>query len=224
MKDEVFKLFKDLEEAKEHFIEYLENNFEFLNYQIQSDIHEVDINRFEIRKCIVFEMGITALTMLGITLEEFLKTLLKFNSFKYSFDENSNLSTVAKDSKKAESDFGSMTLHNAIEKSLNEKIITKAEFDRLMDFKKFIRNAFVHSDKSKMFDDNEIKVDMVELKEGNFSKVENGAYTMTELFFAQGLGKKIAAEKSAKVIYENIDKLFIEISNRFWENYQNPKS
>ena len=119
----------------------------------------------------------------------------------------------------AEASFGFFKLHNAIEKCLKEELITDEEKNQLMEIKENIRNAFVHSDKSKIFEPN-IKgnVDSVKLDGGNLVLKESKDMSALALFFAHGFLQKNLANKEAKNIFENVDVLILQISNRFWEN------
>ncbi len=213
--------YKNVEEAINSFSKKIRNNFEFLNLQHQTGFHEVDIKRFETRICVCVECGISAIVMVGVTLEEFLKSLLKYKFISENRDDSvePSLDEVEKSSLEAESNFGFFKLHNAIEKCRAEELITEEEKTQLMEIKEEIRNAFVHSDKSKIFDPNtKGEVTSVKLGNGNLVKKESKELSALALIFAQGILQKDLANKEAKNIFESVDGLILQISNRFWES------
>ena len=219
--------YESVEKAVESFSTKIKDNFEFLNLQHQTGFHEVDIKRFETRICVVVQCGISAIVMIGITLEEFLKCLLKNKFIADSRDESTepSLDEIEKSGLAAEANFGFYKLHNAIEKCLKEELITEEEKNQLMEIKEYIRNAFVHSDKSKIFDPN-IKgsVDSIKLDGGNLIPKESRDMNALALLFAHGILQKDLANKEAMNIFENVDALILQISNRFWGNRDKNKS
>jgi len=213
--------YKNVEEAVKYFTDKITAGFSFLNLQHQTGFHEVDIKRFETRICVVIDCGISAIVMVGVTLEEFLKSLLKYKFISENRDESvePTLDELEKSSLAAESNFGFFKLHNAIEKCRAEELITEEEKSQLMEIKENIRNAFVHSDKSKIFDPNvKGEVTSVKFEDGTFVPKESKELSALALIFAQGILQKDLANKEAKSIFENVDSLILQISNRFWQN------
>ena len=92
-----------------------------------------------------------------------------------------------------------------LKKCLKEELITEEEKNQLMEIKEYIRNAFIHSDKSKIFDPN-IKgsVDSIKLEGGNLILKESKEYALA-LLFAHGILQKDLANKEAMNIFENVD-------------------
>lgn len=218
--------YPNVEGAVKYFTEKVTANFEFLNLQTQTGIHEVDIKRYETRVCVAMNCGISAIVMVGVTLEEFLKSILKYKFISENRDESvePSLDEVEKSSLEAESNFGFFKLHNAIEKCKAENLITEEEKTQLMGIKENIRNAFVHSDKSKIFDPNtKGAVTAVKLEEGNLVIKETKDMSAIALIFAQGILQKDLANREAKNIFENVDSLILQISNRFWEDREKSK-
>ncbi len=132
---------------------------------------------------------------------------------------DSNLSEIERLSLDAEKNFGSFKLHNLIEKVFKENLITTNERDRLMEIKEFIRNAFIHSDKSKMFDP------AIKTQVGFFS-VENNKIKLQEeklmnilgFNIAHGLAQAKLAKENSRRIFEEVDSLIVTICDRFWSN------
>ena len=213
--------YENVDKAIESFSTKIKDNFEFLNLQHQTGFHEVDIKRFETRICVVVQCGISAIVMVGVTLEEFLKCLLKNKFIVENRDESiePSLDEIEKSGLAAETNFGFFKLHNAIEKCLKEELITEEEKNQLMEIKENIRNAFVHSDKAKMFDPNtKSNVDAVKLEGDKLVLKESKDMNALALFFAHGILQKDLANRESKNIFENVDSLIMQISNRFWEN------
>lgn len=225
--NKVFSPHKNVEDAVEHYSKKIKENFGFMNLQHQTGIDDVDIKRSETRICIVVGCGIAALVMVGVTLEEFLKTLLKYkfvsenrdNNIEPSLDESEKLSIDAN------SCYGLFTLHSAIEKCFKEGLITDEEKVQLMKIKEFVRNAFIHSDKSKIFDSNKKgNVELTLIDEGNFIYKENKMMSALGMIFVQGIIQKGIANNNAKRIFEEVDSLIITISTRFWEILKKKKN
>ena len=219
--------YKNVEEAINSFSEKIKSNFDFLNLQHQTGFHEVDIKRFETRICVVMECGISAIVMVGVTLEEFLKCLLKNKFILENRDESvePSLDEVEKSGLAAETNFGFFKLHNAIEKCLKEGLITEEEKNQLMEIKENIRNAFVHSDKSKIFDTTvKGNVDAIKLEGDKLVLKESKDMNALALFFAHGILQKDLANKESKNIFDNVDSQIFQISNRFWENRDKNKN
>jgi len=165
--------------------------------------------------------------MVGVTLEEFLKTLLK-NKFIVENRDKSvepSLDWMEKSGLSAESNFGSFKLHNAIEKCFKEKLITDEEKMQLMAIKENIRNAFVHSDKSKIFDSStKGNVDLLKFKNNKIIREESKDMSALALFVVHGIQQKHIANKEAKNIFNKVDALILKINNRFWDTTNSNKA
>ena len=85
-----FKPFQDKQSAVFHYSHKINEHFELL-HQKQTDFHEVDIKRFETRQCVVFGLGISAIVMISVTLEECFKTLLKHHYFFNNLEQSPDL-------------------------------------------------------------------------------------------------------------------------------------
>lgn len=218
---EIFKPYKTVEDAIKNISDEIRNNFEFLNLQKQTGLHEVDIKRSETRLCIAIGCSISAIVMVGVTLEEFLKTLLKYKFIRdnRNIEIEPDLSEMKRLSVGAENKYGFFKLHNAIEKARKEKIITEGEKDKLLLITKYIRNAFVHSDKSKIFDpENKTNVFQVGFKDNDFQIEDEKSMSILELLPVQGIAQKKLANENAKSVFLEVDSLILEISERFWDN------
>ncbi|MCJ7498169.1 MAG: hypothetical protein MUO78_08565 [candidate division Zixibacteria bacterium] len=162
-----FNPFKDKVDALLYYSQKLNSSFDFLNQHTETGFHEVDIKRYEARQCVALGLGISAIIMVSVVLEECLKTLLKYHHFTQNIDKSAkpSLGEWERACLEAEDSFGTYGLHNAIQKARKEGLITPEEESDLLDIKEFIRNAFVHSDKSKIFDANQkIPINLVALE------------------------------------------------------------
>lgn len=119
---EPFNPFSSKESAIAGYAKKVEQHFALLTEQIQTRMPEVDIKRWEARQCVAFELGISAIVMTCVALEEFLKCLLKYNYFKNTLDRDSKsgLEELESASVGAEDAFGTFKLHNAIQKARKE--------------------------------------------------------------------------------------------------------
>lgn len=218
---EIFNPFADKNSAIEFYSRKINERFNFLQYQ-QTDIHEVDIKRYEARQCVVFGLGISAIVMISVTLEECLKTLLKYHYFLNNLPQSPelNLEDWEKASLAAEDAFGTFKLHNAIQKARKENLIDENEEKILLEIKDFIRNAFVHSDKSKIFDEqSKTRVDAIKLEHGKIQHKGNRDMSILALNIAQGFAEKELANKESPRILEQIDSIIITICERFWKTH-----
>jgi hypothetical protein len=213
--------FKDKLSAVQHYSRRIDERFDFLR-QKQTGFHEVDIKRFEARQCVVFELGISAIVMISVTLEECLKTLLKRHYFYNNLEQTPGLDLEQweKTSLEAEDAFGTFRLHNAIQKARKEDLITETEEQQLLGIKDYIRNAFVHSDKSKMFDERtKTRVDAIKFEGGKIKHKGSREMNILAMNIAQGIAEKELANQESPRIFEQIDSIIVTICERFWRTH-----
>ncbi len=219
--NEYFNPFNDKNSAIEFYSKNINERFNFLQYK-QTGIHEVDIKRFEARQCVVFGLGISAIVMISVTLEECLKTLLKYHYFLNNLPQSPefDLEDWEKVSLAAEDAFGTFKLHNAIQKARKEDLIDENEEKVLLEIKEFIRNAFVHSDKSKIFDEqSKTRVNVMKFEDGKIQYKENRKMSILALNIAHGFAEKEQTNKESPRIIEQIDSIIITICERFWKTH-----
>lgn len=215
---EEYKPFDDEASAVRYYSQRINDRFDFLR-QKQTGFHEVDIKRFEARQCVVFELGISAIVMISVTLEECLKTLLEYHYFYSNLEQTPGLDLAqwGKTSLEAEDAFGTFKLHNAIQKARKEDLITETEELQLLGIKDYIRNAFVHSDKSKMFDEQtKTRVDAIKFEDGTIKHKGSREMNILALNIAQGIAEKELANQESPRIFEQIDSIIVTICERFW--------
>jgi hypothetical protein len=213
--------FRDKVDALLYYSQKINDNFDFLNHQNQTHFHEVDIKRYEARQCVVLGLGISAIVMVSVTLEECLKTLLKYHHFTRSIDKSTkpSLEEWEKTSLEAEDSFGTYRLHNAIQKARKEELITPEEEHDLMNIKEFIRNAFIHSDKSKIFDaEKKTPVSLVAVEDDSLKIKERRDMNLLGLNIAQGIAEKKFADENCFNIFQDVDRIIVTICERFWSS------
>ncbi len=216
-----FTCFPDGDSAIKYYSEKLNKNFTFLNHQSETHFHEVDIKRWETRQCVTLGLGISAIAMVGIILEEFLKGLLKRHYLLPAMNssEKPDLRDLEEIGLEAENAFGGLMLHNAIQKARKENLITEQEENHFMQVKEFIRNAFVHSDKSKTFDpDGKPSVNLVSIEDGALKVEETRNMNPLSLIIAHGMLQKDLADKNCQRIFQEVDEAMVAISRRFWSS------
>jgi hypothetical protein len=160
--------------------------------------------------------------MVSVALEECLKTLLKYHHFHLNMDKSkaAGLEEWEKASIGAEDAFGTYRPHNAIQRARKEELITPDEESDLMKIKDFIRNAFVHSDKSKIFDVNRtMPVDRFEVKGGDVKFRERREMSILGLNIGQGIAEKQIANENCMPIFEDVDRIIATICQRFWTTH-----
>lgn len=218
---EEYKPFEDEASAVRHYSQRINERFDFLHHK-ETHFHEVDIKRFEARECVVFGIGIAAIVMISVALEECLKTLLKYHYFFKNLEQTPDLDLEkwGKTSLEAEDAFGTFKLHNAIQKARKENLITEIEEKQLLAIKGFIRNAFVHSDKSKMFDDQaKTRVDAIKFENGTIKHMGSRDMNILTLNIAQGIAEKDLANREASRILLEVDSIIVSICERFWQTH-----
>jgi hypothetical protein len=215
----LFETEKDLENL---FTEKIKDNFHFINCHRLTGIHEVDIKMLESRYCIA--MGITqaALSILFITVEETLKTLLKYKLTSMLIresDEEPNLNEISRVSQEAQKAYGTKTLRPCIYLARKEDLINEAEQDKFIEVAN-LRNGYIHSDKSKIFSEDKFPVQLVKIEENQLILVETKEMSMNELIFAQGISQKSISDREAKRLFIEIEDIVFNVCERFMTAYK----
>ncbi|MFC1806374.1 hypothetical protein ACFL09_05270 [Planctomycetota bacterium] len=226
MSDEEYNPFPDIPSAVSFYTRKINASFPMLR-QKQTGFHEVDVKRFEARQCVVFELGISAIVMSCVALEECLKTLLKYHYFFQNVETRPEVTLKQWEETGLQADdaYGAFSLHNAIQKARKENLITEAEEKVLLEIKDFVRNAFVHSDKSKIFDpQSKIEARLVKLEQGEMKVKGDRMMSLVALNVAQGLAEKELANTECRGIHEQIDAAILTICERFWQSHSTSHS
>lgn len=227
-KDEFYDIdinFKDILTA---ISDKIQQNEYFLKTHRTTKFHDIDIKLWETRQALACGLSLTSIVMLGVTLEECLKTVLKSdyeqemissNISKISDDELTKI--IADASLKAEEEYGDWQLYKLIVELHNKKFIDEEERKHLIYIKDYIRNAFIHSDKSKIFNESQKgPVNILQLVDGQIKHVKTEELSMLQMSYAQGLMQKKLADENAKKMFYEIENYIYIISKRFWDKWK----
>jgi hypothetical protein len=222
-KDKNYDIDINIEQIISRIIDNIRQNEYFLKCHRTTKFHDIDIKIWETRQALACNLTLTAIVMLGVTLEECLKTVLK-NDYEHQIRKTqtgANLTFLANASLQAEEKFGDLQLYKLIVALHEAKYIDDGEREHLIHIKDYIRNAFIHSDKSKIFDKNRKgRVDGFKLADNQIKHVETQQLSMLEMSFAQGFMQKRLADDNAKIIFYEIEEYIYTISKRFWEKWE----
>lgn len=218
-KDKLYDIDISVEQIISNTAKSIQENEYFLKCHRTTKFHDIDIKLWETRRALACGLSLTAIVMLGVTLEECCKIVLK-NDYEHKIRETQNgadLKLLSEASLKAEEKYGDLQLYHLIVALQDEKYINDEERSHLLHIKDYIRNAFIHSDKSKIFDINRTsKVSAFKLEDNKIKYVETQELSMLQMSFAQGVMQKKLADENGKIIFYEIEEYIYEISNRFW--------
>ena len=220
-RDKYYDIDIDVESIANHSLKTLRENEYFLKCHRTTQLHDIDIKLWETRRALAFGLSLTSIVMLGVTLEECLKTVLK-NNYEQQIRKSqteANLSNLSKASSLAEEKYGDMQLYSLISALYEEKLIDEEERKHLLHIKDYIRNAFIHSDKSKIFSRNKSKVDVLKLDDNKIKYMETQELSMLQMSFAQGFFQKKLADENSKIIFYEIEEFIYKITKRFWDRW-----
>lgn len=222
-KDKLYDIDVDIEQIITSATKSIKENEFFLKCHRTTKFHDIDIKLWETRQVLACGLSLTAIVMLGVTLEECLKTILKSNYEQEirKTQEGASLTLLAEASLKAEEKYGNLQLYNLIVALHDEKLIDNEERKHLLHIKDYIRNAFIHSDKSKIFDINKRgSVTALKLENNKIEYVETQELSMLQMSFAQGIMQKRLADENAKIIFYELEEYIYKISKRFWDKWK----
>lgn len=222
-KDKLYDIDIDVEQIIDSTINSIKQNEYFLKCHRTTKFHDIDIKIWETRQALACGLTLTAIVMLGVTLEECLKTVLK-NDYEQHIRKTqvgANLLLLSEASLQAEEKYGDFSLYRLIVALHEVKYIDDEEREHLIHIKDYIRNAFIHSDKSKIFDKNRKgRVDAFKLDDHQIKHDGTLKLSMLEMSFAQGFMQKQLADDNAKIIFYEIEEYIYVISKRFWKKWE----
>lgn len=222
-KDKHYDIDIDIEQIISNTTTSIKEHEYFLKCHRTTKFHDIDIKLWETRRALACGLSLTAIVMLGVTLEECFKTVLK-NDYEHKIrktQNGANLKLLSEASLKAEEKYGDLQLYHLIVALQDENYINDEERSHLLHIKDYIRNAFIHSDKSKIFDVNrKSNVSAFELVDNKIKYAETQELSMLQMSFAQGMMQKKLADENAKIIFYEIEEYIYEISNRFWTKWK----
>ena len=221
--DGKYILFQNEDDLFKFFNTKLGDNFFFINSHQLTDFHEIDVKLIEARYCLALGLTLSSVAMLCITLEETLKSLLKYKYLKELHDastERPSLSEISRVSKAVQNKYGSKTLGPLIQSARAKDIINDEEKNKFEDLK-ILRDGHMHSDKSKIFSKNKAPVQLISMEDGIPKVVEVKNMSMDELIFAQGVTQKQISDRYAKFIFFDIEEHILNVCKRFWKEHHN---
>ncbi len=215
-----FTLYDDVDSLLEKLNKTVNDNYYFINCHRNTDFHEIDPKIIEARLCLAYGLANSSISLMCITLEETLKTLLKYNYIHNNQDNETkpSLKEVKELSNKAQRKYGSSSLGDCIKAIHKEGLIDDNEKTQLNRINNYLRNAHIHSDKSKMFAKNKSTVKLVGIEEGKLKIVDEAELSMHDLIYAQGYMQAVLAEKNARKIFYEIEDLIYTLTRRYWQN------
>ncbi|MCB9207565.1 MAG: hypothetical protein H6611_09720 [Ignavibacteriales bacterium] len=218
-RDENYDFEPSLKQIIENFAKSLKNNEYTLKCHRTTKFHDIDIKIWEARLALASGLTITSIIMISVSLEECFKIVLKSDSERKYHLENkkTNLENLGNASKMAEKKYGNMQLFELIKAIHKEEYINDEERAHLIYLKDYIRNAFIHSDKTKIFDSTEkMNVDLFRLEKDKIVHVEKKGLAISEMGIAHGMMQKKMADIHAKAIFYEVEDHIINITKRFW--------
>lgn len=222
-KDELYDIHVEVEQIIKDTVNNIKRNQYFLECHRTTKFHDIDIKIWETRQALASGLSLTAIIMLGVTLEECLKTVLKSDYEQQIRKKQSeaSLSSLSTASLEAEEKYGDLSLYQLIVALQEANFINEEERRHLIHIKDYIRNAFIHSDKSKIFDANsKTSVTAFRLIDNKIEYVETKELSMLQMSFAQGIMQKKLATENAKLIFYEIEEYIYKISIRFWDKWK----
>jgi hypothetical protein len=201
---------------KKDFDEFINYNLDdkFEKYKQIQDIFnnpynmpEFDPIRVEICKCLINGLDIAAITTTNFLVEHFLKTALiyKFSLEKHKDNNFQGQIPIDEYFQEGHIKYNSIQLCDSIEESFKKGIITEADKNQLHIQRKFLRNAYGHADKNKIFGFTQIPGQIVDIG-GNTSEINvPKQFDIVNLPFIQGIMLKKHAESNALPYFKFVD-------------------
>jgi|GEM_PF-6981285 len=217
-----FTLFQSEDEVIKSVTEKIKENFHFLNCHRETKFHEIDPKVLEARRCLAYGLNNTAITMICIALEETLKTILKYDYIKKNQKKNTkpSLAEIKEQSNKAQKKYGSKSLGDCIIEAHRSGIITDEEKKQLKSINIHLRNAQIHSDKSKLFSRDKTEITFLKMESNKIEVVESQQMTANDVIYIQGYLQFHLAEKYGKDIFNEIEDLIFTLCKKFWDKYK----
>lgn len=217
--DGKFIQYENEEEIVDNIKLKISDNFYFINCHRATNFPEIDPKLLEARLAFASGLPNTSISILCITLEEMLKTILKYNyitSNTVNTEEPSLLKTKHL-TNKAQKKYGSKTMEECIYLAVHEGLINYEEKKSLKRIYDYLRNALIHSDKSKLFSNDKTEVTLVDMKNGKMKVVESKFYAPNDIIYIQGYLQQYLAHKFGREIFHEIEDLIYEICHKFWK-------
>ena len=220
--DNKYSLFSNEDDLQKIVKENIDKNFFFVNCHRKTNFHEIDPKLIEARLSLTYGLNNASIALICITLEETLKTLLKYNYIHNNRDKSAkpSLKEVKSMSNIVQKKYGSDPLGECIKKAYQEKLITDEEKSHLNRINNYLRNAHIHSDKSKMFAKNKTSIQLVTFEEGRIKVVDEDKLSMNEFIYGQGYLQMSLSTHSARILFYEIEDIIYTLCDRYWKSHK----
>lgn len=220
--DNKFILFENVESIIDQFKINITENFYFLNTHRETKFHEIDPKLYEARLAFAFGLFNTSISMLCIAAEETLKTLLKYDYIfeNQSLHQKPTLDNTKEFSNKVQKEFGSKTMEECIYAAYHRNLISDEEKKSLKRIYDNLRNALIHSDKSKLFANKKAKITLLNTSDSKIEFVESKALSPLDVIFIQGYLQSYLAKRDGKYVFYELEDLIFNICNNFWVKHK----
>lgn len=166
---------REIEQRIEHYSDLISKNFnqleDFYSHSFM-EFCELNLLKFEILNCLLFELYQSSIFSTNHFLERMIKlSLIKLHTIEYDFSDMNNYKEKLKESEK---EYDHLVLYKSLKKALEYKLITKTEYDYLMNAKDEIRNPYSHAEISTVNkNDNDFRGFMFSISDG-IKKLKEG--------------------------------------------------
>ncbi len=197
---------------------YLSLRYVYTNHY---DFPELDPLRHEIVLALIFGLNQAAITLTNHLLESALKNfLIAFHSrdLKVGSSQTGVLSLIAA-TKPAQKKYGSMNLYDTIEETFKANLIGEDDKQLLHRFRKYMRNAYGHADKSKTFRGSHTTVQGITINEDGLKTDKPVDVGIEDLLVGQGIFQATMAERDAPMYFLEIDKIIRMLMESVFPGY-----
>lgn len=180
-------------------------------------ITEVDVKLWEARQCLSLGLNISAIVISCVCVEECLKALIKSKRRSLDARQPNSLEELDEQASAVEEVWGTKSLHKSIGTAYSLGIVTVKEKEWLLSIEAEIRNAFVHSDKTRMFSkDKNIPIQEVSIEEEHLVVRDEALVSGLGLFHMHGIMQFQYAQLKAPSIVESFYDFIIDVTDRYY--------
>lgn len=201
---------KDKEDIIEQLKQNIDNNYERIKPLLDSEYSsQFELLKEEICFCLICGLNQASITLTNHFFENFFKTIVQLKMVK---DNNSEIELDDKYTKAVE-DYDDKNLELIINKACSLSLITKEEKKTLKELKNKYRNPYSHSEKKKIFGEDELT---------GFSLNSNGEFKVKEFKTSdnlpvQNLMQSLKAKDDAINYFSKLNEIVLNTLNKFYE-------
>jgi len=214
---------KDIEQKAKYYSELIDKNFnqlkEFYSHSFM-EFCELNSLKNEILNCLLFELYQSSIFSTNHFLERMIKlSLIKLHTIEYDYSDMTNYTKKLKKSKK---EYDNLVLYESLKKAFEFKLITKEQYDYLVNVKNEFRNPYSHAEVSKVIKNDidfkgfmfNISDGINKLKEGKPLDIPNPTIIPK---FSPAMAQMLQENKSKELAFDyfkNVFNILNEIENR----------